>query len=106
MDVTVAQRTPENTTDKNTENEILQNNILGENTRLQTSIQGENTDNGTSIQSKNTKKRPMYVFVPVDRYGDNKVEKEPLVDLGEVKYGFTSTSRGFTLVLLHFAWPH
>ena len=31
------------------------------------------------------KQLPMYTFTPVDRYGDNKEEAEPLQDLGMAK---------------------
>lgn len=37
---------------------------------------------GAAGQEDREKKLPMYMFTPVDRYGDNKEETEPLQDLG------------------------
>ena len=35
-----------------------------------------------TVDEASEKTRPMYVFTPVDRYGDNKEETKPLEDLG------------------------
>ena len=36
-----------------------------------------------TVDEATEKTRPMYVFTPVDRYGDNKEETKPLEDLGK-----------------------
>ena len=51
---------------------------------------GERVDGEASQDGE--KRKPMYVFTPVDRYGDNKEEIEPLQDLGMTVSG---THAGF-----------
>lgn len=48
------------------------------------SIQAENTE-GLLTQEEEEEEKPMYLFVPVDRYGDNEEDAEPLKDLGMVQ---------------------
>ena len=49
-------------------------------------IQAENTEELLSQE------KPMYLFVPVDRYGDNEEDAEPLKDLGMNHWGLSTRS--------------
>ena len=54
-------------------------------------IQGENTGGGDKNTEGSEKKQPaMYLFVPVDRYGDNKETTGSLEDSGECTRGLSS----------------
>lgn len=51
--------------------------ITSQNTRSESRVSSEGSE-----AREEEKKPPMYMFTPVDRYGDNKEETKPLQDLG------------------------
>ena len=61
--------------------EVTRNDATSRSTKSEPRVSNE----GEASQEKGEegeKKMPMYTFTPVDRYGDNKEQTEPLQDLG------------------------
>ena len=59
-----------------------QNQEITEGIQENTEIISNSTQEVTENKQAAALAKPMYVFVPVDRFGDNKQETEPLKDLG------------------------
>ena len=51
-------------------------------TRSEARVSGESEAGKETEGEEGEKELPMYTFTPVDRYGDNKGEMEPLQDIG------------------------